>query len=131
MLVLIFSPVARRTSAIAAWPCDRVLVVFHRQASRSPCRSGSPSRSSSGRWDRSAAGRRGRARSAIAVEAVALDLGGEHAALELEDAKAPAVAEPRGHRGHRLGRADLAPGVERMVAAAARVDQMRIARITG
>ena len=47
------------------------------------------------------------------VHAVALDVRGQDAALELEDPKAPAVAELRGHRGHRLGRADLAPGVER------------------
>ena len=68
----------------------------------------------------------GPSRSDIAIRVSRFDLGGQHAALELEDAEAPAVAEPRGHRGHRLGRADLAPGVEGPVAAAARVDQVRI-----
>ena len=65
------------------------------------------------------------------LQAIALDFGGENAPLELEDPKAPAVAKSSGHRGHRLGRADLAPGVERMVTPAARFDQMGIFRITG
>ena len=109
----------------------RILVVFHRQSSQISL----PIRM-----------RRRRLPAAVGIDpqqglgpklrghrdqAFALDLGGEDAALELEDAKAPAVAEPRGHRGHRLGRADLTPGVERTVAPASWVDQMRIARITG
>ena len=68
----------------------------------------------------------GPSRSAMAIEAVALGLGREDPALELEDAEAPAVAEPRGHRGHRLGRADLAPVVEGPIAAAPRVGQVRV-----
>ncbi len=41
-----------------------------------------------------------------------LDVGGEDAPLELEDAEPPSVAEPRRHLGHRPGCPDLAPIVE-------------------